>query len=594
MADLSTHYKEITPEQTVQNIIDFFTRNNFTLDFSGASQSEAGTWYCHVDLFKNGVKVGGANGKGMTKEYATASGYAELYERFCNQISFISSPFWTTQYMKRNKEKNGYYFRAGEKIQTYDEMYHCCRRATEYLDHFSGEDEEIAHAMIDLFMGNTYVGAPMQSINDPDDKIYVDPRLLMRIIRSNGMAAGNTVTEALVQGLSEVVEREACYHLFNDANDVHYAINLEKIANPNLQEIIQNIHNAGYEFYLFDLSYNSGFPVIMSLLLNKKDGILNINFGSFPVFDIAAERVLTELYQGIKSYKGQQFQGRLQKPYKAFPPEFLYMTYGNSISGEIFPLSFFNNIRYMDSYNDKVFVNQNRNNDELLQYYRDLAKTVGCKFYYIDNSLCSEVAAVYIIMESTDLYKAYSICQTIPMEWNEYNKEIALQEIKNYKYFYTEMLNNRKISIDHINYLTQNIYNREISTGRLLDNTMLWNAAFATNAPDSSWAALMPLFNISNDEEIFIPANILGNECYHAYKKYVQLASYVRTNQYSYDELIQIFNEIFDYKITQEDINKCMSPAYLIQRAYIDPLRQFINGEDYHAIIDTYINNIPS
>jgi hypothetical protein len=73
----------------------------------------------------------------MTKEYALASGYAELYERFCNQIWFISSPFWTAQYMKKSKEQKGYYFREGEKIQTYDEMYHSCRRATEYIDNFS-------------------------------------------------------------------------------------------------------------------------------------------------------------------------------------------------------------------------------------------------------------------------------------------------------------------------------------------------------------------------------------------------------------------------------------------------------------------------
>jgi len=45
----------------------------------------------------------------------------------------------------------------------------------------------------------------------------------------------------------------------------------------------------------------------MSLLVDRDSGILNMNFGAFPVFDIAAERVITELYQGIQTYKSSSF-----------------------------------------------------------------------------------------------------------------------------------------------------------------------------------------------------------------------------------------------------------------------------------------------
>jgi len=37
-------------------------------------------------------------------------------------------------------------------------------------------------------------------------------------------------------------------------------------------------------------------PVLMSVLVNDKEQNITINFGSFPVIDIALERIITELY----------------------------------------------------------------------------------------------------------------------------------------------------------------------------------------------------------------------------------------------------------------------------------------------------------
>jgi len=74
------------------------------------------------------------------------------------------------------------------------------------------------------------------------------------------------------------------------------AINIDKITDPVLRPIIDNIQKIGYKLYLIDLSCNFNVPTLMSILIDENKGLLNINFGSFPVFEIAAERVLTELY----------------------------------------------------------------------------------------------------------------------------------------------------------------------------------------------------------------------------------------------------------------------------------------------------------
>jgi hypothetical protein len=403
--------------------------------------------------------------------------------------------------------------------------------------------------MIELMMGNKYVGIPLNNIADDKDKIYLDPRLMMRILRSNGMAAGNTVTEALVQGLSEVVEREASFHLFLEPDQVHYALNLDKIENPQLQEKIKAIHDLGYTFYLFDLSYNYNMPVIMSLLVERDIGVINVNFGAFPVFDIAAERVITELYQGIQSYKGMQFASRIQIPYKSVSYEQMAIEYGNSISGEIFPASFFSQIRYVDHYNDKVFINEHKNNDELLQYFRDLANKLGCKFYYVDNSLSKDIAAVYIMMESTDLYHAYGICRSIPMTWNTLSTEIALNEVGRYKKFYRDILGDKPVDIQNIIILSQNLFKLDFNVSKLIGNTVLWHGAFATNFPQGSFDLLRSLIE-PYSENIWVPFEMVNHECFYEYKKYIQLVFYVNSEKYNYVELIDIFNNIFNYQIT--------------------------------------------
>jgi len=41
------------------------------------------------------------------------------------------------------------------------------------------------------------------------------------------------------------------------------------------------------------------FPVMAVVLINKTNNNIIVNFGASPVFDIALERCLTEIYQGI-------------------------------------------------------------------------------------------------------------------------------------------------------------------------------------------------------------------------------------------------------------------------------------------------------
>lgn len=592
MADLSTHYKERTPEETVQIVKDFFNNNGLTLIESDLNESEAGTWYCHVECYKNKIRLGGANGKGVNKEYALASGYAELYERFCNQMWFIFSPYWGDFYQEQSFKKNKYYYRPDEKKLTVNELINNCKRIQQYFDIFSCSDEEIIKEMIKLILGEheTYIGMPIYNIADTNDKLYIEPRLLARVSRSNGMAAGNTIDEALVQGISELVEREATQRFFQDFGATHYALNLNNIDNLEIQEKINKIKALGYDFYVFDLSYNYDIPVVMSLLIDKQNGTINFNLGAFPVFDIAIERVITELYQGIKTYRQNAIQGRLQRPFKSVSYREMLITYGNSFSGEIFSLNFFNSIQYVDEYNKKVFQDKKLTNKELVEYYAELAKNHNVKYYYMDNSLSASMKAIYIIEEFAYIDDNFDTTLTsINLQWNEYSKEKLLNIMKQYEKFYESMKLFQPVDMLNLINIIKESQNYDDSLNAFFDNVMLWHYILGTthSANFSLLGIFLQPISICVDNVSF---EFINSEIYFEQKKYLQLLRYINTDLYTEVELLQIFNKIFGYNITTEDLNNCMSVNYLIKKSYIEPLQEFLK-KDYREIIDIFVTN---
>ena len=157
----------------------------------------------------------------------------------------------------------------------------------------------------DLIFDNKYIGKKFVGINN-NEEIYLDLRLLHRCFTSSGMAAGNTLEEALNQGLSEIMEHYAISEFFKKEMDNYYCIDLNTITNKNIKKIIDKMESLNYELYLFDLSYNFKVPVIMLLVIDKNNHNIFPQFGSFPILEIAIERVFTELYQNCKTLENKK------------------------------------------------------------------------------------------------------------------------------------------------------------------------------------------------------------------------------------------------------------------------------------------------
>ena len=79
-------YKEKDPKQTIEIIYNFFQRNkNFNIKIvKNVYNIESKTYWCAIELYyKNQIYLC-SNGKGITEELCLASGFGELFERFCS------------------------------------------------------------------------------------------------------------------------------------------------------------------------------------------------------------------------------------------------------------------------------------------------------------------------------------------------------------------------------------------------------------------------------------------------------------------------------------------------------------------------------
>ena len=74
-------YKEVAPEETVKKLKGLLEKLGIEVEEKWSNESSVGTYSLRIHI--KGTDMG-QNGKGMTREFAMASGYAEFFERLQN------------------------------------------------------------------------------------------------------------------------------------------------------------------------------------------------------------------------------------------------------------------------------------------------------------------------------------------------------------------------------------------------------------------------------------------------------------------------------------------------------------------------------
>lgn len=293
----NNHYKEVPPKKTINSLKAILLAAGVELNEEWLPQSTAGTFSVRVTLPNSSI---GTNGKGMTKDYALASAYAEFFERFQNRILGLSNP--------NRFSEVGYYRVHDERDMSISDVCLYGGAFIRYLirslglqDVCSDERLKQLEKLFSLRKNNKtkkYTTYPFYNVN-ADRLEYLPISISLPFYGSNGMSAGNSPEEALVQAFSEIFERFVQKEVISKKlalPDVPESY-LQKFA--NLYKIYCKMNSIeNYKLYIKDCSLGGKYPVVAIVIIEIDSGKYGIHFGAHPDFGIALERAFTEASQG--------------------------------------------------------------------------------------------------------------------------------------------------------------------------------------------------------------------------------------------------------------------------------------------------------
>ncbi len=307
MSDLQNRrYKEVSPEETVKRLKKILKDLKIDVEEKWSKRSSVDTYSVRICI--KGTDIG-QNGKGMTKEFAMASGYAEFFERLQNgmlrfriekpteELPFSSSPDEKHLTVEELMENNNSFLENIIKVNNYEDK--TKEEKIKFMKYVFNDES-------DLVDKEDYVSLPYYSLKNKDIE-YIPDRLFSYLYNSNGMCAGNSMEEALIEGLSEILERYVNLQILKRRLTLpeipdSYISKFPKV--KNMMEKLKQMN--GYYFRLVDCSFGGKYPVAGLYILEKNTGRLGFKLGAHPDYGIAMERCFTEAAQGRDIYSYSQ------------------------------------------------------------------------------------------------------------------------------------------------------------------------------------------------------------------------------------------------------------------------------------------------
>lgn len=238
-----------------------------------------------------------SNGKGSSRLAARASAYGELFERLATHMEFSdyylgldnsNAPFvhfkdekWTNIEENQNQIPNEILNASLRKFYTQE-----CDLTLENLVDL--QSSSYSRGVCSIPFTNARNG----------EIVYFPVNLLDNLYGSNGMSEGNTEYEALVQGLSEIIERHVKREI------IKKGLALPTVPNEILQKYeksyksLKDLEGDGLKVVCYDASLGGKFPVVCIVMFNQRNGTCFASFGAHPIFEVALDRTITELMQG--------------------------------------------------------------------------------------------------------------------------------------------------------------------------------------------------------------------------------------------------------------------------------------------------------
>ncbi len=116
-------------------------------------------------------------------------------------------------------------------------------------------------------------------------------------VSSNGLASGNTMGEALLHGLCEVIERDSLYRSHEAEGSVDRHIPVEDIHAPTALRVLDRFREAGMRVAVIDRTGPTDVATFEAWLYSSDSGVVHQGSGTHPSARIALLRALTEAAQ---------------------------------------------------------------------------------------------------------------------------------------------------------------------------------------------------------------------------------------------------------------------------------------------------------
>lgn len=292
--------KTDTPENTVRKITAGFDRLGFDIHYMPYRVADQIHW---SQIAIDAINLQ-CQGKGMSSVLAKASAHAELAERFSGGLFYqdfeervrFNMPALHSRQVSRflNFEwLDGYVNCHQDDLQTAHLTIEALLR---HQEHLSATDlERIKNSRMARHWVDGY-----SLLQDRNIKVPIN--FVTYINASNGMAAGNTVEEAIVQATCEVFERHTQIRIIKPEQQVP-TIDKATLKNERLKSMIAFYEKENMEIILKDFSMGGLFPSVAVLFINhnlrpgRMEHKILVPGVSFNM-DEALSRCLTEVMQG--------------------------------------------------------------------------------------------------------------------------------------------------------------------------------------------------------------------------------------------------------------------------------------------------------
>lgn len=220
-------------------------------------------------------------GKGASPIQAEASACMELAERF----SFFSF---------KNNDSN---FLVGDYKTMRGQGYPVLD--TRYLLQSVHDDKNSPELLEKLLDGLTMQWVWGTNVTR-NEEVLIPFSWFFAINEFNGPSAGNTLEEAALQGVCEIVERHVCSLVSHDKR-VTPRINLDSVEGDVAKEVIDKFRKHDIDLYLNDFSLDTGIPTIGALAIDRstfpETSEIVYTAGTTPDPEKALIRAVTEVAQ---------------------------------------------------------------------------------------------------------------------------------------------------------------------------------------------------------------------------------------------------------------------------------------------------------